>query len=162
MTLDNGWIHAYLSLYMFEVSIIVKNMWFGCVFSKKYMTFAQIPNVSYVGKKISFSFFKKSYLFFDWMIIALQNFVFCQTSTQISRRYMYVPYLLKFCHLSYYIFFLFHWNWNLPVYPFLSGLWAPWGQLMVWHCSAEPVPVWVGSLSFIQRYLLSLLLCSNF
>ena len=84
-------------------------MKFGCVFSKKYMIFAQIPNVSYVEKKISFPFFKKNLinLFFDWMIITLQNFVFCQTSTWISHRYTYVPYLLKFCHLSYLHFLSF-------------------------------------------------------
>ena len=35
---------------------------------------------------------KKIYLFFNWRIIALQNFVvFCQTSTQISHRCTYIP-----------------------------------------------------------------------
>ena len=34
-------------------------------------------------------------LFFNWRIIALQNFVFCQTSTRISHRYTYIPYLLN-------------------------------------------------------------------
>ena len=29
--------------------------------------------------------------FFHWKIIALQNFVFCQTSTWISHRYTYIP-----------------------------------------------------------------------
>ena len=35
------------------------------------------------------------FLFFNWRIIALQNFVFCQTSTWISRRYTYIPSLLN-------------------------------------------------------------------
>ena len=35
--------------------------------------------------------------FFNWRITALQNFVvFCQTSTWISHRYTYVPFLLNF------------------------------------------------------------------
>ena len=34
----------------------------------------------------------KNYLFFNWRIIALQNFViFCQISTWISHRYIYIP-----------------------------------------------------------------------
>ena len=36
------------------------------------------------------------YLCFNWRIIALQNFVFCQTSTWISHRYTYIPSLLNF------------------------------------------------------------------
>ena len=48
-------------------------------------------------------------LFFNWRIIALQNFVFCQTSTWISHRYTYIPSLL-----------------NLPPHPFhplLQNFW---------------------------------------
>ena len=42
------------------------------------------------------SFFKKISLFFNWRMIALQNFVvFCQTLTWISHRYTYIPSLLK-------------------------------------------------------------------
>ena len=41
-------------------------------------------------------FIFKIYLFFNWGIIALQNFVvFCQTSTWISHRYTYIPSLLN-------------------------------------------------------------------
>ena len=35
------------------------------------------------------------YLFLYWRIIALQNFVFCQTSTWISHRYTFIPSLLN-------------------------------------------------------------------
>ena len=35
------------------------------------------------------------YLFFNWRIIALRNFVFCQTSVWISHRYTYIPSLLN-------------------------------------------------------------------
>ena len=39
--------------------------------------------------------------FFNWRIIALQNFVvFCQTSTWISHRYTYVPFLLNLPPIS--------------------------------------------------------------
>ena len=34
-------------------------------------------------------------LFFYWRIIALQNFVFCKTSTWISHRYTYIPSFLN-------------------------------------------------------------------
>ena len=41
------------------------------------------------------TFFFLIYLFFNWRIIALQNFVvFCQTSTWVSHRYTYIPSLL--------------------------------------------------------------------
>ena len=41
-------------------------------------------------------------LFFNWRIIALQNFVvFCQTSTWISHRYTYIPSLLNLPPISY-------------------------------------------------------------
>ena len=41
-------------------------------------------------------FLKKFYLFFNWRIIALQNFaVFCQTSTWISHRCTHIPSFLK-------------------------------------------------------------------
>ena len=40
--------------------------------------------------------FVKIYLFFNWRMTALQNFVvFCQLSTLISHRYSYVPSLLN-------------------------------------------------------------------
>ena len=40
------------------------------------------------GRFFFFFFFLPLYLFFNWRIIALQNFVvFCQTSTRISHRY---------------------------------------------------------------------------
>ena len=43
--------------------------------------------------------------FFNWRIIALQNFVvFCQTSTWISHRYTYIPFV--FCLVS----LLFSWS----------------------------------------------------
>ena len=45
---------------------------------------------------IPIGYFLKIYLFFNWRIIALQNFVvFCQISTWISHRYPYVPSLLN-------------------------------------------------------------------
>ena len=45
--------------------------------------------------------FKKNSLFFNWRIIALQNFaVFCQTSTWISHRYTYIPSLLNLPPIS--------------------------------------------------------------
>ena len=47
--------------------------------------------VSYIAGGFFFN-----YLFFYWRIIALQNFVvFCQTSTWISNRYIYIPFLFK-------------------------------------------------------------------
>ena len=53
-------------------------------------------------------------LFLNWRIIALQNFVFCQTSTWISHRYTYVPSFL-----------------NLPPHPtplgwYRAPVWIPW------------------------------------
>ena len=45
---------------------------------------------------ILFFFFFLIYLFFNWRITALQNFVvFCQTSTWISHRYTYIPSLFN-------------------------------------------------------------------
>ena len=42
-----------------------------------------------------------SFFFFNWRIIALQNFVvFCQTSTWISHRYTYIPSLLNLPPIS--------------------------------------------------------------
>ena len=50
---------------------------------------------------LSSLFFPPIYLFFNWKIIALQNFVvFCQTSTWISHRYTYIPSLLNLPPLS--------------------------------------------------------------
>ena len=46
------------------------------------------------------SFFFLIYLFFNWKIMALQNFVFCQTSTWISCRYTYLPSLLNLPPIS--------------------------------------------------------------
>ena len=47
------------------------------------------------------SFELHSSFFFNWRIIALQNFVvFCQTSTWISHRYTYIPSLLNFPLIS--------------------------------------------------------------
>ena len=39
-------------------------------------------------------------LYFYWRIIALQNFVFCQTSTWIIYRYTYIPSLLNLPSIS--------------------------------------------------------------
>ena len=40
-------------------------------------------------------------LFFNWRIMSLQNFVvFCQTSTWISHRYIYIPFLLNLPPIS--------------------------------------------------------------
>ena len=45
------------------------------------------------------------YLFFNWRIIALQNFVvFCHTSTRLSHRYIHVPSLLNLPPISLPIF----------------------------------------------------------
>ena len=38
--------------------------------------------------------------FFNWRIISLQNFVFCQTSTWISHGYTYIPSLLNLPPIS--------------------------------------------------------------
>ena len=58
--------------------------------------------------------FKKNSLFFNWRIIALQNFaVFCQTSTWISHRYTYIPSLLNLRPIS------------LPTPPLLGWYRAP-------------------------------------
>ena len=43
--------------------------------------------------------FKKKFIFY-WRIIALQNFVFYQTSTWISHRYTYIPSLLSLSPIS--------------------------------------------------------------
>ena len=40
------------------------------------------------------------FFFFKWRIIALQNFVFCQTSTWISHGYTHIPSLLKLPTIS--------------------------------------------------------------
>ena len=45
-------------------------------------------------------FKKKKKYFFNWRIIALQNFVFCQTLTWISHRYTYIPSLLNVPSIS--------------------------------------------------------------
>ena len=131
----------------------LRNIWFLHKFQMCHML-----------EKRSVFLFKKNLinLFFDWMIIALQNLFFVKPQHESAIGIHMSPTSWSFVTFLTYIFFLFYWNWNLPVYPFPSGLWAPWGQLMVWHRSAESVAVWVDSLSFIQRYLLSLLLCSNF
>ena len=51
---------------------------------------------SFFRVSLSLSFFKIC-LFLNWSIIALQNFVvFCQTSTWISHRHKYIPFLLNF------------------------------------------------------------------
>ena len=43
-----------------------------------------------------FLIFKKNYIFLNWRVIALQNFVvLCQISTWISHRWIYVPSLLN-------------------------------------------------------------------
>ena len=58
----------------------------------------------FVLSSISFNLKKifLMYLFFNWRIITLQNCVcFCQTSTRISQRYTYVPFLLHSTHLNY-------------------------------------------------------------
>ena len=60
------------------------------------------------------------YLFFNWRIITLQNFVvFGQPSTRISHRCTYVPSLLNFPPIS------------LPIHPtplgcYRARVWVPW------------------------------------
>ena len=50
--------------------------------------------LEWFGNLGRFFFFLLLYLIFNWMIIALQNFVvFCQTSTRISHRYTHVTHL---------------------------------------------------------------------
>ena len=51
-------------------------------------------------------------LFFYWRIIVLQNFVvFCQTSTWISHRYTYIPFLLNLPTISLlFIFYSYFWR----------------------------------------------------
>ena len=59
---------------------------------------------------VAFLHFKNIYLFFNWRIIALQNWVvFCQTSTWISHRYMYVLSLLNLPSISLPIPLLWWW-----------------------------------------------------
>ena len=57
-----------------------------------------------VSTLLSFmNFLKKNFshvIFFNWRIISLQNFVFCQTSTWISHWCTYVPSLLTFKNIS--------------------------------------------------------------
>ena len=61
-------------------------LWDNCVFSRLLWNL----NILFI-----FSFFWST-LFFNWRIVALQNFVvFCQTSTWISHRYTYVHSLLN-------------------------------------------------------------------
>ena len=65
--------------------------------------------------------------FFHWKIIALQNFVFCQTSTWINRRYTYIPSFL-----------------NLPPRPTPLG----WYRAPVWvSWAVQQIPV--GYLFYI-------------
>ena len=50
---------------------------------------------------VPYLFFLLISLFFNWRIIALQNFVvFCHTSTWISHRYTYIPSLLNLPPIS--------------------------------------------------------------
>ena len=66
--------------------IFLLSKWFSRIFSS-----TTVQNISF--------FFK--HLFFNWRIIALQNFVvFCQTSTWISHKYTYIPSLLKLPPIS--------------------------------------------------------------
>ena len=61
-------------------------------------------NLLQLGKNCSANYsyhFKKWIYFFNWRIIALQNFaVFCQTSTWISHRYTYISSLLNLPPIS--------------------------------------------------------------
>ena len=53
-------------------------------------------NIWFTESSVSFFNYFLLYLFFNWRIIALQNFVvFCQASTWISHRYTYIPSLLN-------------------------------------------------------------------
>ena len=50
----------------------------------------------HTNQQFQFFFF----LFFNWRIIAFQNFVFCQISTWVSHRYIYIPSLLNLPPIS--------------------------------------------------------------
>ena len=70
--------------------------------------------------------FVTSFFFFNWRIIALQNFVgFCQISTWISRRYTYVP-----CQVLYLLISLVCLTHSST--QFLCG--NHWFVLWVWFC----------------------------
>ena len=70
------------SLLNIAVYDFLENIVTGKYVSKKSYCYKFIP---------SFNFFFIFNLFFYWRIIALQNFVFCQTSTWISQRCTYIP-----------------------------------------------------------------------
>ena len=60
-----------------------------------------IGNVPVPPFKLPSAFFFLVNLFFNWRIIALQNFVvFCQTSTWVSHRYTYITSLLNLPSIS--------------------------------------------------------------
>ena len=65
-------------------------------------TWERVFCLSFLFNNLRFpNFFKTIYIFFNWRIIALQNFVvFCHTSTWISHRYAYIPSLLNFPPIS--------------------------------------------------------------
>ena len=91
-------LHCVCVFTMVNLMINSNAFWFNTEDTKKpLMSFQELGGL--IMPPLFFSFYKN--LFFNWSIIALQNFVvFRQTSTWISHSYTYIPSLLNLPPIS--------------------------------------------------------------